>query len=117
MPLGLGIVDACVALPERIEVSGHAPTWTVTAGSFESALDYANARFGNPAVLARRDRYRWWPRVSLTVTTDPYLAACAPPVDVLAAQPRAGNMPRSLEAIFAHQEEQRMTAGRIHEQR
>ncbi|HSJ21863.1 MAG TPA: hypothetical protein VK964_14930 [Nocardioidaceae bacterium] len=129
MPLGQGISEMWDAVRDRVEVAGHGPTWEVTAGSFESALAYARERFGDPAVLGRSDRDRWWPRVTLTVTTDPALAASAPPLEDVAtpripAQPTRGDaadagpsagteppsngtLPSSLEAIFAHQEAQR----------
>jgi hypothetical protein len=131
MPLGQGIGELWNAVRDRVEVSGEDSTWQVTAGSFESALAYARERFGDPVVLARKDRDRWWPRVTLTVTTDPELAASAPPledvahpvvpaqvprnVDATGRKPkrRVDPLPPSLEAIFAHQEEQRMTRQRI----
>ena len=84
MPLGRGIVEVFEAIPERIEVSGHGPTWRVTGGSFESALAFAQEAFGDTVVVAREDRSRWWPRVTLTVTQDPELAAEAPPVETFA---------------------------------
>ena len=77
------------AIPERIEVSGHRPTWRVTGGSFEAALDYAREAFGGVAVVAREDRGRWWPRVTLTVTVDPALVAAAPPLGSFADRPEA----------------------------
>jgi len=119
MPLG-GIGETWEAVRDRIEVSGHGAVWHVTAGSFESALGYARERFDAPVVLGRKDRRRWWPRVTLLVTTDPRLAASAPPLEDLArpalpqqrteqaAQPDPDDeMPVSLEAIFAHQEQLR----------
>ena len=84
MPLGRGIVEVFEAIPDRIEVSGHGPTWRVTGGSFESALAFAQEAFGDTVVVAREDRSRWWPRVTLTVTQDPELAAEAPPVETFA---------------------------------
>ena len=87
MPLGRGIVEVFEAIPERIEVSGHGPTWRVTGGSFESALAFAEEAFGDTVVVAREDRSRWWPRVTLTVTRDPALAAEAPPVETFADAP------------------------------
>jgi len=122
MPLGQGIGEWWDAVRDRIEVSGHGPTWQVTAGSFDSALAYARGRFDDPVVLARKDRDRWWPRVAVTVTTDPTLAASAPVLDEIArpvvpdqvrrrvgTDPDQGRdpLPRSLEAIFAHQEQLR----------
>ncbi len=75
MALRRDIVGVFEAIPDRIEVSGHEPTWRVTGGSFESVLEYARQAFGDPVVVAREDRRRWWPRVTLTVTKDPELAA------------------------------------------
>jgi hypothetical protein len=83
MPLR-GIVQVFEAIPDRIEVSGHEPTWHVTGGSFESVVAFARRAFDDPVVVARQDRGRWWPRVTLTVTKDPGLAADAPPLEVLA---------------------------------
>lgn len=84
MPLGRGILELFEAIPDRIEVSGHSPTWRVTGGSFESAVSFAEEAFDEPVVVAREDRCRWWPRVTLTVTKDPALAAGAPPLETLA---------------------------------
>jgi hypothetical protein len=136
--LGQGIGELWEAVRDRVEVSGHEPVWQVTAGSFDSALGYAQERFDAPVVLERNDRNRWWPRVTLTVTTDTSLAAEAPPLEQLATpvvpvqrpaaedvpqdvaeeapqveEPRAPGatpLPPSLEAIFAHQEQQRRAA-------
>ena len=103
------------AIPERIEVSGHQPTWRVTGGSFESALDFARDAFGASTVVAREDRGRWWPRVTLTVTVDPALVATAPPLELFTDydpgfdEPEARvdkGTPLALEAIFAHQAQQ-----------
>lgn len=147
MPLGQGIGEMWDAVRDRVEVGGHGPTWQVTAGSFDSALAYAREAFGDVTVLTRRDRDRWWPRVTLTVTTDATTAATAPPLEDLArpavpAQATAGSggtgterertssrrertsrrgrgtgeLPASLEAIFAHQEELRLARQRIPEQ-
>jgi hypothetical protein len=120
MPLGRGITELFEAIPERIEVAGHGPTWRVTGGSFEAALTYAREAFGETAVLAREDRQRWWPRVTLTVTNDPRLAAVAPPLATLAvpavprqaerspapdtAEPEELPVEGPLEEIFARQE-------------
>lgn len=130
MPLGQGIGEWWDAVRDRVEVSGHGSTWEVTAGSFDTAFAYARDRFGDPVVLARRDRDRWWPRVTLTVTTDPELAASAPdledlarpvvreeapeviPAQATAADRNSEPLPWSLEAIFAHQEELRLTRER-----
>ena len=132
MPLGQGIGEFMGAVRDRIEVSGHGPTWEVTAGSFEQALAYARERFDGPTVLGRKDRTRWWPRVTLTVTTDPALAESAPALEdiarpVVPEQTQAGEtadavgvgaatLPSSLEAIFAHQEELRIARQRVAEQ-
>jgi hypothetical protein len=83
MAIRRSIAELFEAIPERIEVSGQAPTWEVTGGSFESAASYADSAFDQPVVIDRRDRSRWWPRVTLTVTTDPELAATAPPLESL----------------------------------
>ena len=83
MPLGQGIVEVLRAIPPRIEVTGHGPTVRVTAGSFDAALDYARECYDDPAVLGCELRYRFWPRVTLTVTTDPELAGSAPPLEEL----------------------------------
>jgi hypothetical protein len=128
MALGRDIVSVFVAIPDRIEVSGHEPTWRVTGGSFEAVLSYARQAFGDPVVVAREDRQRWWPRVTLTVTTDPQLAAVAPPLEALARpepapdpEPEPGPEPEPepeplrdqvvhrarLEDMFAYQEELR----------
>lgn len=136
MPLGQGIGELWDAVRDRVEVDGHGETWHVTAGSFDSALAYARERFGDPVVLARHDRARWWPRVTLTVTTDPELAASAPSLDELArpvvppqrtpdapvaeAESEVSRgfdpLPSSLEAIFAHQEELRVARQRVPDQ-
>jgi outer membrane biosynthesis protein TonB len=81
MPLGREIVELFEAIPDRIEVSGTGPTWRVTGGSFDSVVSWANDAFDDPVVIAREDRSRWWPRVTLTVTTDPELAGQAPPLE------------------------------------
>jgi hypothetical protein len=135
MPLGRGILEVFEAIPDRIEVSGEAPTWKITGGSFEGVLRYAREALGEIAVLGREDRTRWWPRVTLTVTTDPGLIAKAPPPEAFAesdptAEPAPGNLAEPaarptgddsfvspLEEIFAHQEELRMARRRIPEQR
>lgn len=83
MAIPRGIVELFEAIPERIEVSGAEPTWEVTGGSFASAVTYAQEAFDDAVVVERRDRSRWWPRVTLTVTTDPELAATAPPLESL----------------------------------
>lgn len=119
MPLG-GIGETWEAVRDRIEVTGHGSVWQVTAGSFESALGYARERFGEPVVLGRTDRHRWWPRVTLLVSTDPGTAVSAPALEDLArpvvpqqrtepatGRPDGDEMPVSLEAIFAHQEQLR----------
>ena len=138
MPLGRGIVEVFEAIPDRIEVSGHEPTWKVTGGSFEAVLDYTSKAFGETAVLGREDRARWWPRVTLTVTTDPALMADAPPPgtfehpvepepppvtvehDAGEQEPAADDddsFLSALEEIFTHQEELRSARRRIPQQR
>ena len=129
MPLGRVIAETVADLRDRVEVSWHHDTWHVTASSFESALDYVEARFDDAVVLARRDHGRRWPRVTLEVSTDPALAAKAPPLIELAHSPepsatlqsdpkppiepvepepvRVSGLPTDLEAIFAHQNELR----------
>ena len=130
MPLGRVIADTVADLRDRVEVSQHHDTWLVTAGSFESAIRYVEARFEGAVVLARRDHGRRWPRVTLEVSTDPALAATAPPLTELAhpaaepsttlqhapeptiepAEPEpvaASWLPTDLEAIFAHQNDRR----------
>jgi hypothetical protein len=84
MRLSRNILELLEAIPDRIEVSGQEPTWQVTGGSFDDVVSYANDAFDKPAVISRQDRSRWWPRVTLTVTTDPDLAAGAPPLAALA---------------------------------
>jgi hypothetical protein len=124
MSLGQGIGELWEAVRDRVEVSGHEPVWHVTAGSFDAALDYARERFEAPVVLDRSDRSRWWPRVTLTVTTDAAMAEAAPPLDELAAPavpvqrepepkssaPTVTTLPPALEEIFAHQEQRRLAA-------
>ena len=136
MEIRRGITELLEAIPDRIEVSGQAPTWKVTGGSFESVVDYANEAFDEPVVLAREDRTRWWPRVTLTVTTDPALAEAAPPLEELAQEPAvpeeavtpAVPAPRHraeedeifesfLDEAFARQEAARDAAARVPQQR
>ncbi len=96
MAIRRGIVELLEAIPERIEVSGHSPTWRVTGGSFDAVLDFANAAYDHPVVIDRTDRGRWWPRITLTVTTDPALAAAAPPLASLVnpePDPQSGARP------------------------
>ena len=126
MPLGQGILDVFEAIPRRIEMTGHAPTWRITGASFEAVWEFAQEVIDNPVVVAREDRSRWWPRVTLTVTTDPARAADAPPLEELRSSPAVPEQrqppPRQvalwndaqyaesyspLEEIFAHQEELR----------
>jgi hypothetical protein len=83
MPLGKGIVAMVSAVQERVEVSGQAPTWRVTAGTFDGAVAYAREAWEEPVVLAATPHGRWWPRVTVTVTVDPALAASAPPLEEL----------------------------------
>lgn len=99
MPLGRGIVEVFEAIPDRIEVSGHDPTWRVTGGSFESALYYAREAFGEAVVVAREDRRRWWPRVTLTLTQDPALVPHAPPVEAFADPEPVEPASRPVEAF------------------
>ena len=131
MPLGKGIAEVFGAIPDRIEVSGHEPTWKVTGGSFESVLAFAREAYGETTVLAREDRSRWWPRVTLTVTRDPVLAAAAPDLAAFAppvvpeqaarrADPVTEDAPSfasALDEIFAHQEELRLARRGIPQQR
>ena len=92
MQLGQGIGGMVEAVRDRVEVAWHPQehgaehggTWQVTAGSFDAALDYARERFEAPIVLSRKDRNRWWPRVTIEVTEDPSYAAVAPPLGELA---------------------------------
>ena len=128
MPLGRVIAETVADLRDRVEVSWHHDTWHVTAGSFESALTYVETRFDDAAVLARHDHGRRWPRVTLEVSTDPALAAKAPPLIELAHPPApatlqpvptppieaaepepvaASPLPTDLEAIFAEQNDPR----------
>jgi hypothetical protein len=129
MPLGRGIVEVFEAIPDRIEVSGHGPTWRITGGSFEGVLDYAREALGESAVIGREDRGRWWPRITLTVTTDPTRMAEAPALEtftdpVEAEEPEPvevitddESFVSSLEEIFAHQEERRLARRGIPRQR
>jgi hypothetical protein len=128
MPLGRVIAEMVADLRDRVEVSWHHDTWHVTAGSFDSALNYVETRFDDASVLARRDHGRRWPRVTLEVSTDPALAAKAPPLIELAHPPdpatlqpvptppieavepepvAASALPTDLEAIFADQNDLR----------
>ena len=129
MPLGRVIAETVADLRERVEVSWHHDTWHVTASSFASALNYVETRFDDAVVLARRDHGRRWPRVTLEVSTDPALAAKAPPLIELAHPPKPGaallpvpmqsvepaglepvatsGLPTDLEAIFAEQNDLR----------
>jgi hypothetical protein len=118
----------------------HAGTWLVTAGSFEAALDYARERFTDPVVLSRRDRNRWWPRVTIEVSEDPSDAASAPPLEQLAHPPEPAaepaievdrvpdpepappvredsGMPAILEEMFARQDVPVATSHRVPRQR
>jgi hypothetical protein len=87
VPLRQGIHELVEAIEDRIEVTGRAPTWRVTAGSFESAMSYAREAYHDPVVVDRSDQHRFWPRVTLTVTTDPALARSAPPLAELVRPP------------------------------
>lgn len=152
MQLGQGIGGMVEAVRDRVEVAWHpqerggehsgehAGTWQVTAGSFDAALDYARERFGDPVVLSRKDRGRWWPRVTIEVTEDPSYAAAAPPLEELAhpvvavpepaPEPPAevepepepihradSDMPAALEELFARQEVRVATSHRVPRQR
>lgn len=107
-PLGQGLKDVLLAVPQRIELSGHGTRWQVTAGSFDSAVEYATTRFGEVAVVDRWEHTRWWRRVTVVVTTDP--AEISRVVDeralhIVTQQPDPGpELPPALEAIFARQE-------------
>ncbi|HYO38941.1 MAG TPA: hypothetical protein VER39_04725 [Nocardioidaceae bacterium] len=122
MLLTRGIRELIEAIPDRIEVSGRNPVWRVTGGSFESAVAFAEQAFENPVVVSREDRSRWWPRVTVTVTTDPVMAAAAPPFELLARlRPEPEVVPElepasavdrqepetTLESMFAYQEQAR----------
>jgi hypothetical protein len=93
VPLRQGINELVEAIEDRIEVTGRAPTWRVTAGSFESAMSYAREAYHDPVVVGRSDQHRLWPRVTLTVTTDPVLASSAPPLEEL-VRPRIPQQPK-----------------------
>ena len=123
------------AVRDRVEVSTHGDTWHVTAGSFASALGYARERFDEPVVLSRKDRGRWWPRVTLVVTEDRSYADSAPSLDELAhpvapAAPAVddvpedvpssvgdSDMPAVLEEMFARQDGPYVGARRVPRQR
>jgi hypothetical protein len=143
MPFARGLVELFEAIPERIEVSGDEPTWRVTGGSFESVVSFAAEAFDEPVVVAREDRRRWWPRVTLTVTKDPELAAQAPPLESLAdpepqpdpepapapepepdpepiasVAPARKHLPEAtLEDMFAYQDELERSRRKVPEQR
>jgi hypothetical protein len=134
MPLGQGILDVLEAIPRRIEMSGHEPTWRLTGPSFDAVWEFAlEVLPGDPVVVAREDRNRLWPRVTLTLTIDPKLAAGAPPIDELRAPrvPQQRQPPPKqlwndeeyaesfspLEEIFAHQEEVRAARRQLPDQR
>lgn len=134
MPLGQGILDVLEAIPRRIEMSGHEPTWRITGASFDAVWEFAlEVLPGDPVVVAREDRNRLWPRVTLTLTIDPTLAAGAPPIDELRtpAVPEQRQPPPKqlwndeeyaesfspLEEIFVHQEEVRAARRQVPDQR
>jgi hypothetical protein len=71
VPLGLGLRDTFRAIPVRIELSGHGSSWTVTAGSFTAAVEFAAERFGSFAITGCRLRDGLWRRLTLWVSTDP----------------------------------------------
>src|SRR5690349_668258 len=134
MPLGQGILEVLEAIPQRIEMSGHAPTWRITGPTFEAVWAFAQEALDEPVAIDREDRARWWPRVTLTVTTDPALAASAPsmaelrkpvvPEQVRKERPVAmwndedyAESFSPLEEIFVHQEEVRAARKAVPEQR
>ncbi len=138
MPLGQGILDVLEAIPRRIEMSGHAPTWRVTGASYDAVVSFAAEVLPREAVVvAREDRNRWWPRVTLTLSVDPALVEAAPPAEELRKPPAppvpaqravAAEVPlwndeeyaesfSPLEEIFAHQEEVRVARRDVPEQR
>ena len=137
MPLGQGIWDILEAIPRRIEMSGQAPTWRITGASFDAVVAFANEVLPRDAVVvARDDRTRWWPRVTLTLSVDPDRVAAAPTVEELRTPPAtvvpkqrvAAEVPlwndeeyaesfSPLEEIFAHQEEVRVARREVPEQR
>lgn len=134
MPIGQAILDVFEAIPRRIEMTGHAPTWRITGPTFDAAWEFALEVIDGPVVLDRDDRDRWWPRVTLTVTNDPALAAKAPPHDQLRLPPPLPQPVASrpvalwndddyaesfspLEDIFAHQEEVRAARRSVPRQR
>src|SRR3954464_4999017 len=94
------ITKVLEAIPERIEVSGTGPKGCVTGGSFDAVVSWANDAFDRPVVIGREDRNRWWPRVTLTVTTDPELAAEAPPLASFSEpQPVSGDDLQGQDAV------------------
>ena len=136
MPLGQGILDIFEAIPRRIEMSGDEPTWRITGASFDDVCAFARDVLpGDAVVVAREDRNRWWPRVTLTFTVDPDLAADAPSVRQLRRPPVRVPEQRTpvevplwndeeyaesfspLEEIFAHQEEVRAARRQLPRQR
>ena len=135
MPLGQGILDVFEAIPRRIEMTGHAPTWRITGPTFDAAWQFAQEVLDDPVVTDREDRSRWWPRVTITVTTDPALAQTAPPMEELRKPPPVPEQVRRerpvalwndeeyaesfspLEEIFVHQEEVRAAKRSVPRQR
>jgi hypothetical protein len=141
MPLGQGILEVLEAIPRRIEMSGQAPTWRVTGASYDAVVSFAAEVLPPDAVVvAREDRNRWWPRVTLTLSVDPALVDSAPPAEELRKPPAppvpaqrastggAAEVPlwndeeyaesfSPLEEIFAHQEEVRVARRDVPEQR
>ena len=116
MPLRQGIHELVEAIEERIEVTGRAPTWRVTAGSFESAMSYAREAYHDPVVVDRSDQHRFWPRVTLTVTTDPALARSAPPLAELVrppAPPAAEGSPPGRACARRSKDSRRVLAGGV----
>lgn len=112
MPIGRNIVELMEAIPDRIEVSGTAPTWRVTGGSFDSVVAWVRDAFDEPVVIAREDHRRWWPRVTLTVTTDPALAAGAPELESFAHPEPEPEPPVAAEPVPEPQPAPRVPVGR-----
>ena len=135
MPLGQGILDVFEAIPRRIEMTGTAPTWRITGPDFDAVWEFAQQVLDDPVVIDREDRNRWWPRVTLTLTTDPELARHAPPLEELRKPPVIQEQVRRerpvalwnddeyaesfspLEEIFVHQEEVRAAKRDVPRQR
>lgn len=137
MPLGQDIMDIFEAIPRRIEMSGRAPTWRITGASFDDVLRFARESLpADAVVVAREDRSRWWPRVTLTLSVDSHLIAAAPsPVSL--RDPPPGPVPEQrartpvplwndeeyaesltpVQDLFASQEEVRAARRQVPQQR